>query len=132
LERSTLALPALVEEAASGQGNLALNGAELQMAVARAYLDSDQVRTTLLQSQINAQTRRQLGPFNFLAPLVGGVIGMNFNWSQVRETEAGRATEQWVVDQVIFPMIRGELTPEASAELQREAARRMQEAMQGD
>jgi hypothetical protein len=122
----------LVQGVASGEGNLSVNGAELQMAVARAYLDSDKVRKTLLQSQIDAQTRSQLGPFNFLTPLVGGIMGMNFNWSKVRETEAGRAAEQWVVDQVIFPMIRGELSPEASAELQREAARRMQAAMQGN
>jgi hypothetical protein len=117
----------VVQQVGSGAASISLEAQAMQMAVTRALLDSDRVRTIVLQGQIDGELRR-LGPLWLIRP-IAGIIGMDTNWERVRQTREGRATEEWIMANVVTPMVEGRVKGAQAQELQREAARRMQEAM---
>lgn len=117
----------VVQQVGAGAASITLEAQAMQMAVTRALLGSDRVRTIVLQGQIDGELRRR-GPLWLIRP-IAGIIGLDTNWERVRETREGRETEEWIMANVVTPMVEGRVKGAQAQELQREAARRMQEAM---
>ncbi len=119
----------ILENVSAGADTLQLDSKELQMAVARTFLGSQRVMGIIMQGQINNEINRRGPLVRWIAPLAAGVMGMDLNWENARRRPAAREAQDWVLDQVILPIIDGTLSPEEAKVRQREAAQKVQAAL---
>jgi hypothetical protein len=115
---------------AGDNSTLQLDSKELQMAVARTFLGSPKVMGLILQGQINNEISKHGPLVRWIAPLAAGMMGKTLNWQEARSRRPeALAAEDWVLEQVILPMVEGNLSAEEAQSRQRQAAEMIQAAL---